>query len=145
MNWLNLVKLVLAVGCLWYAFRLGEDHVNAKDEKTHITQLKAVVTALDAQAAARVAAEKKIEDVQNAYDAVKDLPPLTLGLAERVLYQPASACSNPVPSPSAVAGVAQAAGAVPASDPEAVRLLQAAFDAGSADALQLDTAIKLAP
>src|SRR5271165_3763576 len=65
------------------------------------TQFKALASAYQAQVLAKQQAEAKLEDVENAYDKVKDVPdPATIGTARKLLIL-ARACpdlpkANPV-------------------------------------------------
>jgi hypothetical protein len=150
MTWITGLKLGGILAMLAALFGTGY-HFGGMASKTaleaqHAAQLQAAVTALDNQASQRVAAEAKLAKVQNDYDAIKDLPdPVSVGLAQRVLYAACPAGGGDVPKAGAVASGALAAAPEPGSDPGLGGRLQAVLDACTADAKQMSAMIELAP
>lgn len=140
---LGAAALVLAiVGGTCY--RLGGNASRAALETDRAAQLSAVATAYENQVLARAAGEAKLQKVQDAYDAIKDLPnPLDTGLAHRVYIAAAGGC--PVPRTAAVASGTQTPAPIPRGDPGVVGRLQDLIDACRADAAQLSAMIELAP
>jgi hypothetical protein len=118
-------------------------------EAQHATQVQAVADAyykqLTAAAAAAVSQQGVIDDLN---EKLKNSGSSAAGLAQRVLDDQAAAVSancGPVPKAGTMAAGNAPAPGVPRSDPEAVRLLQSTFDAGTRDADRLRAAQALAP
>lgn len=119
-------------------------------EAQHAAQLKAVADVyqkqlVDAQAHA-LTQQGIIDDLNQKLD---NAGSSDSGLAQRVLDDQAAAsaaaCRSSVPKAGAVATANAGASGVPRGDPEAVRLLQGAFDAGTRDADRLRAAQALSP
>lgn len=159
MTWLTWLKwggMAAAIGAysfLWFHLGGASSETNLANYKTdvegqHVAQLQAVLDTMgqhDQQAAAQHAADRKVID---AYDLEKALPPATAGLVERMRIVEGASCGasgGQLPGNRPLAGGVDPARGVPGSDPEADRLLQAAFDAGTRDALRLNAVTKLAP
>jgi hypothetical protein len=145
----------LAAFLVWVGFHFGglsadDKLANYKTavEAQHAAQLQAVVATMtehDTQAAAQHAKDQGVID---AYDAQKDLAPVTAGIVQRMRLVEAASCSaggGVVPGAAALAGGTDAAGGVSGSHAESDRLLQAALDAAARDADRLNAVIKLAP
>lgn len=118
----------------------------AASEALHAAQMSAIATAYQNQVIAREASEAQLQKVQNAYDAIKDVPdPVSTGLAQRVLLAAGSACRSDVPKAGAVAGGAQAPAALPGGPASVGGRLQDLIDACRNDAEQMKAMIELAP
>lgn len=140
------LAIALLCGAFWAGWSINGDRAAAAANALHAAQLQAAVTALDTQAAQRVAAEAKLAKVQGDYDAIKDIPdPVSVGLAHRLLVATPSACSGSVSGAPAVAGGAPAAAPVPIGPSAVERALNHYIEACGADAKQLAAVIELAP
>jgi len=112
--------------------------------RARAAQLSAVAAAYQNQVLAREASEAKLQRVQNAYDAIKDLPdPATVGTAHRVLIAAAGGCD--VPETRAMADGAQTPAAQPVGPSGIERALGDYIAACSADAAQMIPMVELAP
>lgn len=113
-------------------------------EALQAAQLKAVADAYQSQVLAREASEKKLQEVTDRYDAIKDIPdPATVGVAHRLLIAAAGGCT--VPEARTVAGGAQAPAAQSLGPSRVERSLGAYIKACSADAAQMIPMVELAP
>jgi hypothetical protein len=140
------VKLGAGAGLLFLAYHLGGNASRAALEAQHAAQMSAVATAYQNQTLALQASEAQLEKVQNAYDAIKDVPdPVSTGLAQRVLVAAGGACRSDLPKAAAVAGGTQASPAVTGGDSGIVGRLQGLIDACTADSKQMNAMIELAP
>ena len=157
MNYITLAaKIGAAALLLWIGWHFGglskDDELNKYKtavEAQHAAQLQIVANVMtqhDQQAAAERAAQQKVID---AYDAEKNLAPITTGIVQRMrIVEAAAACSagnSVVPKAGPMASGAQGTGGVPGGLSEGERLLQGALDAASRDASRLNAAVKLAP
>jgi hypothetical protein len=139
--YLKLGAIVLALAII---FGAGWTTCKWRYEALQTAQLQAVAVAYQNQVLAREASEAKLQRLQNAYDAIKDLPdPVTTGLAQRVYLAAARECD--LPSPAAVARGVQAPSAILSGDPSLIGRIQDVIDACTADAHQLNAMIELAP
>lgn len=125
---------------LWsaFAFYMGGLKTRETVATQHVAQLTALGHAFEAQST-------KLQAVENAYDALKDVPdPVSVGLAYRMqVYE----CPT-VPIAGTVAGRVNPTGPIPTSDAQSATVLkftQDIFDACSADANQLNALIALKP
>jgi len=144
MNPLLYAKLGGAALLLAAAFYLGGLASKSRYEALRAAQLSAVAAAYQNQVLAREASEAKLQRVQNAYDAIKDLPdPATVGTAHRVLIAAAGGCD--VPETRAMAGGAQTPAAQPVGPSGIERALGDYIAACSADAAQMIPMVELAP
>lgn len=152
-KWIGIAALIAAIAA--FSFRQGGLASEAKLAKyqtevqqQHAQDLQAVLNTMkehDNQAAAALAEQQKVID---AYDAEKNLAPVTTGIVQRMRIVESATCSagdSKLPPPPVLAGGAQARSGIPRGDAEGDRLLQAALDAADRDAERLNTLIKLAP
>jgi hypothetical protein len=138
------LKLGAIVLALVIIFGAGWTTCKWRYEALQTAQLQAVAVAYQNQVLAREASEAKLQKVQDAYDAIKDIPnPLDTGLAHRVYIAAAGGC--PVPATASVAGGAQTSTPIPGGDPSIVGRLQNLIDACRDDAEQMSAMIQLAP
>lgn len=134
--------LLILVGGTGY--RLGGSSARADAARDRAVQLQAVASAYQNQTIALEAAQAKLKTVQDAYDAIKDLPdPATVGAARRVLLVAARAggCDLPTAA-SPTPGIAPPT-ALPGSAQRLERALDDYVQACSADARQLNALIQL--
>lgn len=125
---------------LWsaFAFYMGGLKTRETVATQHVAQLTALGHAFEAQST-------KLQAVENAYDALKDVPdPVSVGLATRLQVYECAA----VPAAGIVAGGTDHPATIPTSDAQSatiLRLSQDIFDACSSDAKQLTALISLKP
>jgi hypothetical protein len=155
------VKLAVFLGVIAAAATAGfhfgglskDDELNRYKtdvEAQHAAQLKAVADVYQKQlvdAQAHALTQQGVTDDLNKK--LEGSGSVASGLAQRMLDDQAAAaaaaCNRPVPKGGAVAGAAAGSAGVPRGDPEAVRLLQGALDAGTRDADRLRAAQALSP
>jgi hypothetical protein len=136
--------LALAAALFGGGFYFGGLRSKTAYEALQAAQAKAAATALQKEAAATAAQTAKLQEVQNAYDAIKDLPdPVTLNVSRLLVAKVADSCA--VPGPAAVAGGAPGASQVAVGPSSIADRLDDYIEACTDDARRLAAVQALAP
>lgn len=116
-------------------------------EAQYAANIKTVADTLNQQIQDGLTARAAQQKVIDAYDLEKALPPATAGIVGRMRLVESASCaaSRDLPKAGTLVGGTDAASALPGSNAEGDRLLQAALDAADQDADQLNAVVKLAP
>lgn len=137
---------LIEVAIFWAGWHLGGLQAKNAEDVARAAQLSAVASAYQDQVIAVQASNAKLQSVENAYDAVKDLPDVAVPtIVDRLRIVACPSGSGQLSKTNAVAGGTANSSAVPAGTAPIATALGNLLSACDADAKRLAAVQALAP